>query len=170
MDPILRRTWAPCGITPALAVRQRLHEKVSAIGALVVSPRRRHVNLFLALHPKQNIRGPQVLRFLRHLRRHHRGPLLLLWDRGNPHRHQQVRDYLQSHAPWHVEWLPPYAPELNPQEQVWNYFKFGCLANFAPDDVEQIRREVRRHKRRAVRHPQLLKNLFRNSHLPFFIP
>ena len=111
-----------------------------------------------------------MLRFLRHLRRHYRGPLLLLWDRGKPHRHQQVRDYLQSHAQWHVEWLPPYAPELNPQEQVWNHLKFGCLANFAPDDVEQIRCEVRRHQRRAVRRPQLLKNLFRNSRLPFFIP
>lgn len=170
MSPLLRRTWAPRGVTPTLAVRQRRHEKVSAIGALVVSPRRRRVNLFLALYAKQNIRGPHVLRFLRHLRRHLRGPLLLLWDRGKPHRHQQVRNYRQRHPPWQVEWLPPYAPELNPQEQVWTYLKFGCLANFAPNDVADIRRQVRRHSRKATRRPQLLKNLFRNSRLPFFIP
>lgn len=170
MSPLLRRTWAPRGVTPALAVRQRRHEKVSALGALVVSPHRRRVNLYLALHPKQNIRGPHVLRFLRHLRRHLRGPLLLLWDRGKPHRHEQVRDYLQRHPQWQVEWLPPYAPELNPQEQVWTYLKFGCLANFAPDDVDDISRQVRQHTRRAAHRPQLLKNLFRNSRLPFFIP
>lgn len=170
MAPLLRRTWAPRGITPTLAVRQRRHEKVSGIGALVVSPGRRRVNLFLALYPKQNIRGTQVLHFLHHLCRHNPGPRLLLWDRGKPHRHQEVQAYLQRHRHWHVEWLPPYAPELNPQEQVWNYLKFGCLANFAPDDVEQISHEVRRHSRRAARRPQLLKNLFRNSELPFLIP
>ena len=166
MSPLLRRTWAPRGVTPTLAVRQRRHEKVSAIGALVVSPHRRRVNLYLALHPKQNIRGPHVLRFLRHLP----GPWLLWWDRGKPHRHQQGREYLQRHPQWQVEWLPPYAPELNPQEQVWTYLKFGCLSNFAPDDVEDLSRQVRQHARRAARRPQLLKNLFRNSQLPFLIP
>ena len=163
MSPLLRRTWAPRGVTPTLAVRQRRHEKVSAIGALVVSPHRRRVNLYLALHPKQNIRGPHVLRFLRHLP----GPWLLWWDRGKPHRHQQGREYLQRHPQWQVEWLPPYAPELNPQEQVWTYLKLGCLSNFAPDDVEDLSRQVRQHARRAARRPQLLKNLFRNSQLPF---
>ncbi len=111
-----------------------------------------------------------MLRFLRHLRRHNQGPLLLLWDRSKHHRHAQVHDYLQRHPQWHVEWLPPYAPELNPQEQVWTYLKFGCLANIAPDDVDQIGRQVRRHIRGTRRRPQLLKNLFRSSRLPFFIP
>ncbi len=170
MSPLLRRTWALRGVTPILPARQRSHQKVSGIGALVVSPHRRRVTLFLALYPKQNIRGPQVLHFLRHLRRHNRGHLLLLWDRGNPHKHAQVRDYLDRHRHWQVEWLPPYAPDLNPQEQVWNHLKFGCLANFAPDSVHQICRQVRRHTRRVAHRPQLLKNLFRHSTLPFFIP
>jgi hypothetical protein len=45
-------------------VRARSHEKVSGIGALIVSPRRRQITLALALHPHRNIRGPEVLRFL----------------------------------------------------------------------------------------------------------
>src|SRR2546428_855892 len=67
MMPVLRRTWAPCGATPTLAVRTRHHEKVSGIGALIVSPRRRHVTLALALYPRLNIRGPQVRRLHPHL-------------------------------------------------------------------------------------------------------
>ncbi len=39
-----------------------------------------------------NIRGPQVLRFLRHLARHVRGPFVLVWDRGRSHKHALVRD------------------------------------------------------------------------------
>src|SRR5439155_825039 len=68
--PALPRTWAPSGATPTVSVRTRSHEKVSGIGALIVSPRRRQIALALALHPRVNIRGPQVLRFLRHLARH----------------------------------------------------------------------------------------------------
>src|SRR5207253_5037211 len=62
MRPVLRRTWAPCGVTPTLSVRTRSHEKVSGIGALIVSPRRRQLTLTLALYARLNIRGPQVLR------------------------------------------------------------------------------------------------------------
>jgi predicted ArsR family transcriptional regulator len=46
MLPVLRRTWAPCGATLTFAVRARSHEKVSGIGALVVSPRRRQITSF----------------------------------------------------------------------------------------------------------------------------
>src|SRR5256885_8282135 len=60
MRPVLRRTWAPCGVTPTRSVRTRSHEKVSGIGALIVSPRRRQLTLTVALYARLNIRGPQV--------------------------------------------------------------------------------------------------------------
>lgn len=167
MTPLIRRTWGLRGHTPPLTVRARSHEKVSGLGALVVSPRRRRVTFYLALHPKKNIKGPDVLQALRHLRRHHRGPAVLLWDRGRPHRHQAVSQDLARHPAWHVEWLPPYAPELNPMEQGWTYLKYGRLANWAPADVATIHRTVRREARRAARRPSLLRNFFRHSQLPF---
>jgi DDE superfamily endonuclease len=116
MAPLRRRTWGRRGMTPILHVRARSHEKVSGIGALIVSPRRSRITLALALHAKINIRGPQVLRFLRRLRRHVRGPVVLVWDLGNPHKHRLVRAWLARHPSWHVVWFPPYAPELNPAE------------------------------------------------------
>ena len=167
MTPVLRRTWGRRGITPTIAVRARSHEKVSGIGALLVSPRRRRLRLALALYPKDNIRGPQVLRFLRHLRRHIGGPAVLLWDRGRSHRHRHVRQWLATHPRWHVVWFPPYAPELNPVEQLWTYLKYGRLANFAPDDVSEIGGEVRRELARLRRRPTLLRSFFHHSGLPF---
>lgn len=120
MMPVLRRTWAPCGATPTFSVRARSHEKVSGIGALVVSPRRRQITLALALYPRLNILGPQVLRFLRHLARHVRGPVILVWDRGNPHKHHLVRGGLATHPRWDIVWFPPYAPDLNPVALLWS--------------------------------------------------
>jgi transposase len=167
MAPVLRRTWGRRGVTPTLGVRARSHEKVSGIGALIVSPQRRRITLALALHTKINIRGPQVLRFLRRLRRHLRGTVVLVWDLGNPHKHRLVRAWLARHPGWHVVWFPPYAPELNPAEQLWTYLKYGRLANFAPDDLDDIRHAVTRERRRLARRPTLLRNLFRHSALPF---
>jgi putative transposase len=167
MMPVLRRTWAPCGSTPTLAVRARSHEKVSGIGALIVSPRRRQLTLALALYPRLNIRGPPVLRFLRHLARHVRGPVILVWDRGNPHKHHLVRAWLATHPRVHIVWFPPYAPELNPVELLWGYLKYGRLANFAPDAVEEIPPEVHRELRRLRRRPTLLRSFFRHAALPF---
>jgi transposase len=166
MMPVLRRTWAPCGTTPTFSVRARSHEKVSGIGALVVSPRRRQITLALAPYPRLNIRGPQVLRFLRHLARHVRGPVILIWDRGNPHKHRLVRAWLARHPRWAIVWLPPYAPDLNPVELLWSYLKYGRLANFAPDTVDEIRAHVCRERRRLGGRPQLLRSFFRHSALP----
>jgi transposase len=167
MAPLLRRTWGPRGMTPTLAVRARHHEKVSGIGALIVSPQRRRLTLALALRVKDNIRGPHVLRFLRHLRRDFPGPVVLLWDLGRSHRAAVVRQWLTAHPSWQVLWLPPYAPELNPTEQLWSYLKYGRLANFAPETVEQVRHEVRREVRRLTPRPSLLRSFFRHSALPF---
>lgn len=167
MTPVIRRTWGRRGVPPTLPLRTWSRDKVSGLGVLVVSPRRRRLTLYLALYRKANIRGPQVLRCLQHLGRHHRGPLVLLWDAGRPHTHRHVRQYVATHPRWHVDWFPPYAPDLNPVEQVWTYLKYGRLANFAPNTVDEIHHEVRREGRRLSLRPELLKSFFRHSRLPF---
>ena len=46
-------------------------------------------------------------------------PILLLWDRAPWHRGSAVRDFLEANPRFELLWLPPGAPDLNPQEQVW---------------------------------------------------
>ena len=76
--------------------------------------------------------------FLRHLLRHLRGPVLVLWDGGRIHRGRAL-DRLQARCPrLRVERLPAYAPDLNPDEGVWTLAKRG-LANGRPDDCPPSR-------------------------------
>jgi transposase len=57
----------------------------------------------------------------------------------------------------HLEQLPGYAPDLNPDEGVWNYVKRVELANVCCRDLEELRthvnraRERLRHKRDVIR-------------------
>ncbi len=136
LQPVCRRTWAPRGQTPLLRQWAR-RERLSAISALTVAPRRRRFGLYWALHP-HNIRRAEVLRFLQALQRHRPHGFTLLWDRHRPHRATCVTTWLAQHRRIVVEWLPAYAPELNAVEPVWSHTKYGDLANFTPDDLAAL--------------------------------
>ena len=46
--------------------------------------------------------------------------LLIIWDRLQAHRSRLVRDYVDTEGgDIQLEFLPPYAPELNPVEYLW---------------------------------------------------
>ena len=57
--------------------------------------------------------------FLQQVLRDLRGPVIVLWDRGNMHRGEPIRDLLRRFPHLQLEWLSPYAPELNPGEKLW---------------------------------------------------
>ncbi len=116
LQPVCRRTWAPRGQTPLLRQWDR-RDRLSAISALTVAPRRRRFGLYWALY-RHNIRSAEVLRFLQALRRHLPHGFTLIWDQHRPHRATGVATWLGKHCRIVVEWLPAYAPDLNPVEPV----------------------------------------------------
>jgi hypothetical protein len=138
MMPLVRRIWAPRGQTPLIRHRTNSYRKVSAIAALVVSPDRDRVQLFFRLHPQANINAGSVLSFLQQLRRHLQCPIVLLWDRFMPHRARLVHDYISGKEDWRSEFLPAYAPELNPVENVWCYLKTNPMANEALFELDNL--------------------------------
>ncbi len=140
LQPVCRRTWAPRGQTPLLRQWDR-RDQLSAISALTVAPRRRRYGLYWALQ-RQNIRSAAVLHFLRALRRHLPHGFTLIWDRHRPHRVACVTTWLARQPRIVVEWLPAYAPELNPVEAVWSHTKYGDLANFAPGNLGHLEGSV----------------------------
>ena len=166
MAPLVRRTWAPVGETPILKQRTRSHQKVSVAGVLTISPKRRRLGLYFALYPNANINSPVLVRFLRALRRHVRGPLILIWDRLNAHRSRVTHAYLARCPQIRTVLLPAYAPELNPVEYVWSNFKGGPLANFAPEDDDELAHVARRHLGVIAGRQRLLRSFVRASGLP----
>ena len=131
LTPTVVRTWAPRGRTPWLRPAQR-HDRISVISAISVSPRRYRVGLYYQWH-HHNLRQPDVVAFLRHLLRHLRGPVIVIWDQLGLHHGKLVRALRRRVPRLHLESLPPYAPELNPDEGVWRQTK-QHLANGAPTD------------------------------------
>jgi transposase len=167
LNPTVRRTYAPRGETPILKSWDR-RGRISAIGAITVSPKLQRFNLFVnLLGDDANACAGDTVRFLRQLHRHIRGPLTLVWDRGNIHdRAGAVRDYLARHPEIAVEQLPAYAPELNPEELVWQHTKYSRLANFAAGNTVVLRRKLAEEFRTLSRQPELLRSFVKRAGFP----
>jgi len=161
--PSVRRTWALRGQTPIL--RHAFNWKRVAIsGALAVSPDRERMRLFLSTRPG-SVNSASVLEFLRSLRRHLRGPVIVVWDGLPAHRSRQVRDYLRDNRWLRIERLPAYCPELNPLEYLWENLQANELANLAPEGLEDLERQIARGARRVRRRPQLARSFFKHAGL-----
>jgi transposase len=141
-------------------------EKISAISAISISPRARRLALYGRFHPRQNIRSPQVVAFLRQVLRHLRGPVVLLWDSGRPHRGTLVLDFVRHHPRLETHRFPGYAPELNPDEFVWTKIKHA-LANAAPEDLHDLKGLIHRPLQRLRQSQKLLWSCVYASGLPW---
>jgi transposase len=112
---MLVRTYAPVGQTPVLRV-PLTRDHLSAIGGITPEGR-------ISMQMQEAAyRAEHVVAFLRLLLRKSSGKLLVIWDGSPIHRAKEVKEFLAAGAAkrLHLERLPGYAPELNPQEGVWN--------------------------------------------------
>jgi transposase len=122
--------------------------------------------LYMQVQDK-SYKGEDAAGFLKHLLRHIDGKLLVLWDRSRIHRSQAVKNLLSSAegSRIHLEQLPAYAPELNPDEGVWNYLKRVELKNVNCQDVNQLRNELRKAKERLRHKTEVIKSFYRMAGL-----
>ena len=119
LQPVNRRTWAPTGETPIQRAWDR-YDRLSVISAVSLSPCRRHIRTPFQIHP-DNIRTAEAVAFIRELRKSLRGPLIIVWDRWSAHRAAAKQILASRLKQIDFEWLPAYAPELNPVEARWSH-------------------------------------------------
>jgi transposase len=136
--PARVRTYAPRGETPILRVPLS-YDHLSAISA--ITP---HGRLLIQVQ-EEAYKGSAVVRFLKHLLRHIEGKLVVMWDGAPIHRSQAVKGFLASGAAsrLHLEQMPGYAPDLNPDEGIWRYLKRVELRNVCCHTLTELRYELR---------------------------
>lgn len=152
------RTWAPCGKTPVLEFDFNW-KKLSVIGGITV------LNFYFKFYPG-SIKSPQVVEFLKHLQQQLTGKLLLIWDGAMIHRSRLVRAYLESlQGRLYAAALPAYAPELNPIEYAWGYFKQHRLPNFCARDLAHLSAFGRKALNNMRRRPKLVAAFWKQAEL-----
>ena len=156
--PTRARTWAPRGHTPVLQYHFNWHQ-LSLIAGVTVW------RFYFRLFPG-SIKGPQVVEFLKALRRQLKRRLLIIWDGLPAHRGGVVRDYLETQrGAVQIERLPAYAPELNPVEYVWAHLKTHVVANFCAADFAQLTHFARRRLASMQRRSTLIRAFCQQAEL-----
>jgi transposase len=150
-------TWAPREKTPV----------IHATGA------RFSLNMISAVSPKGQMRfmmvagklaAAQFCEFLRRLVHGAHRPVFLIVDGHPVHRSVKVRALAESFkGTLELFYLPPYSPELNPDEWAWNELKnngMGRMQVVGPDDMK---RKVVSHLKWMQRTPDLSRSFFQAS-------
>ena len=156
--PCRARTWAPKGQTPVLQYSFSWKQLSVMAG---VSFWRFYFRFF-----KGSIKSPQVIEFLKALQATIGKKLLIVWDRLQAHRSRMVKDYLQTQdGRILLEYLPAYAPELNPVEYIWGYLKRHAMPNYCARDLGDLRHRASRHLRSMQRRPTLVTAFWQQAEL-----
>jgi transposase len=64
-----------------------------------------------------------------------------------------------------LEFLPGYAPELNPVEHIWGYLKSREIPNLCPRELWQLSDVAKRALRRMRRRPTLVTAIWKQADL-----
>lgn len=113
LQATLKVVWHSCGQTPVIKVHPG-RDSTHFYGALNLLSGQE-----TALCSPQMNGDVSALFLLRLLETYPHQPILLLWDRATWHRGKPIQQILQAHPRLEIFYLPPAAPDLNPQEQVW---------------------------------------------------
>jgi transposase len=167
-QPSIRRTWAPRGETPILKARGNHWTKTSVAAALGFRWDGKKTRVFARTKP-DSFNTESLIAFLKDLKRFvHGEPVILVWDNLPAHRSKVMKQFLFEQRDWlEIDWLPGYAPDLNPTEGIWNNIKQRELANFCADQIEEATDAFRRGLRRVTHTLQLPFSFLQHAGLFF---
>ena len=154
----IAHTWAPRGKTPHMQQVTACRRVISSLVMLT------HSGQIYKRHCEGSVKSDDVILSLDHLRRHVSQPIVLIWDNAAIHRSRKVQEYLAQHPDIQVEYLPPYAPELNPEGYCHGNVK-QRMRNGNYRKPQQIRKALDAGFARLRKRPDLLRSFFRHAGL-----
>ena len=134
--PGVVKTYGPKGQTPVMDEWQT-RDHLSVMGGVTSQGK-----VYTLVRPT-SLNGLHSIEFLVHLGRVVGDRLLVIWDRSPIHRRAEVQAFVaEAGGKIHLEPLPPYAPDLNPVEWLWQHLKKVELRNLVCLDLEQLHMEL----------------------------
>jgi len=137
-------TWSPKG-KPTVIERNGSHKGINIIGATEITKR---FSFLYDTYPKGGqedfrICAPQVIKFLERLRGYNQDlgirKTFVILDNARIHTAKAVKAYAREMKDEMILiFLPPYSPELNPQENIWCWLKSFLAQAMAYADVSAL--------------------------------
>lgn len=98
--------------------------------------------------------------------RHIPTDLTVIWDRLRAHTSHATRQFVaEQDGRIILEYLPAYAPELNPVEYLWGHWKQHAIPNLCADDYAHLSWHARASLRRLRRRKTLIAAFWAQAEL-----
>lgn len=153
-DQILGRTWGIRGKTPEVAtsVRRRSVSAISAVNA--------RGEFWYEIYTER-LNAVRFVELLRHFMKGRRGRVFMVLDGHPAHIARTVSEYVHSsRGKLELHFLPGYAPELNPDEFVWNHLKKQGVSKKPLRRDESLRSRVQADLFAIKSRPALIRSFF----------
>ncbi len=161
-DHTAGRSWSPVGKTPVIeGTGQRF-------GANVISVISNKGHLSFRVFKEKFVAGV-FIDFLNRLIRQSKGQKIILILDGHPvHRAKKVKRWVEAHADQiELQFLPGYAPELNPTELLNQDVKTNALGRRRPHTQNELIDDTRSYLRSTQRRPDIVTNYFNEKHVTY---
>jgi transposase len=154
-------TWGVKGKTPIVHTTGQRY-RLNMLSA--ISPRGR----LRFMVTEDSLTAGLFCAFLKRLLHNAHSPVFLIVDRHPVHRSRTVRNYIASlNGKLQLFYLPPYSPELNPDELVWNNVKSNAVGKRAVEDRFQFKALVISRLKSLQHLTVKIKAFFRESHVAY---
>ena len=154
--PVIGKTWAPKGKTPVVRVTGK---RGGVLAMSAISPSGR---MCFRLE-KRKINTPVLMEFLNQISEQHpRRKVGIIMDQAPCHTAKKIKELNETSSKLRIFHLPPYSPDLNPDEKVWRHMKHVSLKNHQAQDKKQLGRLVIGALRSMQKKPELTKRFFEN--------
>ena len=148
------KTWAVRGKTPVVGTTGARFgcNMISAI-----SPR----GAMRFMLVKSKVNADVFVGFLKRLMHNWPRSVFLIIDSHPAHKSVAVSKFVAStEGRLQLFYLPPYSPELNPDEQVWNHLKNHGVGRQPVTGPDQLKRLIISHLRKVQKLPSLVRSFF----------
>jgi len=149
-------TWGKRGQTPIVSTTGARFglNLISAISA------RGHLRFMIT---KGRVTAAVFIEFLKRLMVNAAGVIFVIADGHPTHRAKMVERFVgEQQGRLALFILPPYSPELNPDEYVWNDLKSHGLGRKVITSLPQMRHAVLSHLRQLQKLPDIVRSFFRS--------
>ena len=108
------------------------------------------------------------IKFLKRLLTGAKRKIFLIVDNGTTHKSKKTKEFVESQKE-HLElfYLPPYSPELNPDELVWNHLKTHTTGRSTVSDKNDFKKKVTRSMKSLQKNRDKIKSFFGKESLRY---
>ena len=156
LAPVIGKTWAPKGKTPIVRVTGK---RGGVLAMSAISPSGR---MCFRLE-KRKVNAKVLMEFLNQISAQHpRRKVGVIMDQAPCHVAKKIKALNGDSSRLRIFHIPPFSPELNPDEKVWRHMKHVTMKNYQAQDKKQLGRLVIGALRQIQKNPRLIQKFFEN--------